>query len=336
MSNAFEATLPSPLPAGAPLHLRYWLPHVWTQRTAAERRPFAIYWSAADGLGCVHPMPTDAELRRFYDTTSYDEYMSAPRGTAADPAGTRADWATRWCTRIAWRFERSCALTPELLHAKLARPRARVCDLGCGAGTLLTGLARLGHDVMGVDPNPVAIANAARIGLRVLEGTGEQLPADLPRGAFDLVVMSHSLEHCRQPLVAMQNAAQLLAPGGLLVCDVPNHASAGFAMRGPAWFHTDAGRHLWFFTSHSLRAMAQHVGLQVVGFEFDGFARQFSWLPAEQEVWDALYGRGADTHAPVRNPPRPSTGSQLTLLWRGLLGGAERRYDAVRLIARRA
>jgi SAM-dependent methyltransferase len=337
MAAQFAPTIPSPWPGGAELQLRYWLPHVWTQRGAADARPFAIYWSEGDGIGRLHPQPTDEELRRFYDTSSYDEYM----GERCDARDARGDagqakhrgFATRMLAHIAWRADRGQPLTAELLHGKIARVPARVCDLGCGAGALLTDLARRGHDVLGVDPNPVAIANGARIGLRVLPGTAEALPDDCPRGAFDLVVMSHSLEHCREPMTAVRNAATLLAANGLLVCDVPNHASAGFRAQGPAWFHTDAGRHLWFFTKHSLRRIAEHAGLHVVGFEFDGFARQFDWLAAEQQVWDALYADPAA--APVAVPPRPSLRSQMRTLWQGLVGGAERRYDAVRLIARK-
>lgn len=334
MAPQFAPTIPAPWPGGNELQLRFWLPHVWTQRGAADARPFAIYWSEGDGIGRLHPQPTDDELRRFYDTSSYDEYMSERRdGDAAAQATPRPGFAARMFTRIAWRADHSQPLTAEMLHGKIARVPARVCDLGCGAGALLTGLAKRGHDVLGVDPNPVALANAARIGLRVLQGTAEALPADCPRGEFDLVVMSHSLEHCREPLTAMRNAAALLAPNGLLVCDVPNHASAGFRAQGPAWFHTDAGRHLWFFTPRSLRRLAEHAGLHVAGFEYDGFARQFEWLGAEQQVWDALYGAGAA--GPVAAPSRPSLRSQLRVLWRGLVGGSELRYDAVRLLARK-
>jgi hypothetical protein len=117
------------------------------------------------------------------------------------------------------------------------------------------------------------------------------------------------------------------------VCDVPNHASAGFATSGPCWFHTDAGRHLWFFTPRSLRAMAAATEFAVDGFEFDGFARQFDWLGYEQEVWDALHGDGA--RGPLPTPPRPSVARQAKMLLAALFGGAPARHDAVRLLATR-
>ncbi len=321
MKMDLPTEIPSPLPGGAPLRLRHALPHVWTQRGAADRRPFGVYWSGRDGIGCLHPQPSDAELARFYDTASYARYMGDRDPAAPAPTAARPSLATRLMRRVAAAVERSVPLDPARVHRLVGGVRSRVCDLGCGDGTLLLGLRGLGHDVLGVDPNPTAIATGQRTGLRVLPGTAENLPDACPRGAFDVVVMSHSLEHGREPLRALRHAASLLRPGGKLVCDVPNHASAGFARTGSCWFHTDAGRHLWFFTPTCLRAMATATGFAVDGFEFDGFARQFDWLANEQEVWDELYGASA--------------GGQARTLLAALLGGAAARHDAVRLLATR-
>lgn len=334
MTKDLPNEIPSPLPGGEPMRLRHWLPHVWTQRAAADRRPFGIYWSQRDGIGRVFPEPTDAELARFYDTAAYAAYMGQ-RAAAAAPtaAAARPHLATRILRRLAAGLERGTPLDAARVHRLVGGATARICDLGCGAGELLLALRALGHDVLGVDPNPTAFATGVQSGLRVLRGTAEALPADLPRGAFDVVVMSHSLEHCRDPLLALRHAHGLLRPGGRMVCDVPNHASAGFAVSGPCWFHTDAGRHLWFFTPAALRAMATATGLTVDGFEFDGGARQFDWIGSEQEVWDALYGDGR--RGPLPTPPRPSVARQAKMLLGALLGGAPARHDAVRLLATR-
>jgi hypothetical protein len=80
--------------------------------------------------------------------------------------------------------------------------------------------------------------------------------------------------------------------------------------------------------------MAAQAGLRDAAFEYDGYARQFAWLAAEQEVWDALYGR--PTAGPAPTPPRPSRRTQIALLWRTLYSPPERRYDSVRLLARKA
>lgn len=329
LPTSFAPTIASPLPEGDPLRLRYLLPHVWTQRAIPGARPFAVYWSYADGLGQLHPAPSDDELRRFYDTPSYDAYMGAGKSPETRPGTTRRSLSARLLARIARWFDHGVPLTPAHLHERMPRRPGRICDLGCGGGAMLRGMAALGHSVLGVDPNPVAVASGSESGLPVLRGTAEELPAECPRRAFDLVLLSHSLEHCRDPQRALRNATSLLAAGGVLAVEVPNHACAGFEVSGPAWFHTDAGRHLWFFTPRSLHALARAVGLERVTFEFDGFARQFAWLAAEQEVWDALYA-GSTGGSP---PPRPSWRSQWRLLLRSLRGRPEHRYDSMRMFA---
>lgn len=46
------------------------------------------------------------------------------------------------------------------LFARFVAPTSRVLDLGCGLGTNALALAELGHEVLGVDISPTAIAQA--------------------------------------------------------------------------------------------------------------------------------------------------------------------------------
>jgi SAM-dependent methyltransferase len=87
-------------------------------------------------------------------------------------------------------------------------PRSRVVDLGCGTGRLTTALARAGHHVTGVDPNPgfLAAARAKPGGERVswMQGTA----ADLPARAFDAALMT---SHVAQVFVSDEEWASVLA-----------------------------------------------------------------------------------------------------------------------------
>lgn len=305
---------------GRPLRLRWVLPKVWTQRRG---RPFGIYLEPDHGQ--LHPPPTDAELQDFYDI------YYAPR----DEQRVRADLLDRAVSFVASRLDRTSNLEPEQVHDLLGGRPARVLEVGCGRGELLAGIAALGHRVQGVEPNATARSQAAARGLAVTGGFAEDLPT-LPGVAgerFDIVLMQHVLEHFRDPIGILGHVRDLLVPGGLLVCEVPNHASLGFAAYGSAWFHTDAGRHLHFFSERSLGEAATRAGLAPITFEYSGFSRQFStgWIRAEQEVWDALHAEGAGPES----PPRPSRLRSWAMLAPAALGPAERAHDAVRLIARR-
>jgi SAM-dependent methyltransferase len=88
------------------------------------------------------------------------------------------------------------------------RPGSRVADLGCGTGSLTVTLARAGHTVTGVEPNPAFLdtARAKPCGERVtwIQGTS----ASLPTGAFDTVVMTG---HVAQAFIADDEWMAVLA-----------------------------------------------------------------------------------------------------------------------------
>lgn len=187
-----------------------------------------------------------------------------------------------------------------------------------------------------MEPDETARRAAAARGIAVHAGTAEALPDELLGGAaFDLVLLIHTLEHLVDPLLGLRNAAGLLAPGGTFAAEVPNHGSSGFRRSQSAWFHTDAGRHLSFFTARSLELAVRAVGLEPAAFEFRGYTEQFTdgWVEAEQEVWDRLYGGEGARVASA--PRRPSALRSWKLLARTLLAGAERKYDSVRVYARK-
>ena len=66
-----------------------------------------------------------------------------------------------------------------------------LCDVGCGAGTLLAHAQSLGIAVTGVEPDAARAAQGN--GLDIRAGTAEALP--FPDGAFDVVTFENSLHH---------------------------------------------------------------------------------------------------------------------------------------------
>ncbi|MFL9652403.1 class I SAM-dependent methyltransferase [Streptomyces sp. PB17] len=100
--------------------------------------------------------------------------------------------------------------------------RGRLLDLGCGPGTVALRLAGLFDEVVGVDPDPGMLAEAAR-GAAELEVAGkvrwvraraEELPAGL--GDFTVATLAQSFHWMdRGPVAATVRG--LLRPGGALV-----------------------------------------------------------------------------------------------------------------------
>ena len=265
------------------LTLRFSLPKIKKQKAS---RSFGIYWSESLGLGVLWPEPTDEELEAFYETEAYGAYLSGKEERKASSESL----SDRLLRRIAQVFDKSDPWPAEYLIPSL-NGSENVCDIGCGSGVLLKTLRPHCRSAYGIDPSGVSLDCLKSQGIEAFQGTAEELPREVLGKSFDLITMQHSLEHCRNPATALQNIRKICAPTGRLLIEVPNHENFGFSKYGPAWYHSDAGRHLHFFTARSLAKLASLTGWQTKEVGYFLYTRQFSenWIASMQNVWDNLY-----------------------------------------------
>jgi SAM-dependent methyltransferase len=90
-----------------------------------------------------------------------------------------------------------------------------VADLGAGTGILTGALARLGADVVAVEPDPDMLAELRRQlpDVRAEQGSAEAIP--LPDGSVDAVVAGQAM-HWFDMDRALPEIARVLVPGGVL------------------------------------------------------------------------------------------------------------------------
>jgi len=129
----------------------------------------------------------------------------------------------------------------DVLCDTLARdPRApkplsglRLLDVGCGGGLLSEPMARLGADVIGLDPAPtnieVARLHAAQSGLTIdyRVGTVETVAAG---ESFDVVLAMEVVEHVPDRDAFIAACAATLKPGGILFVATINRTARAFAL----------------------------------------------------------------------------------------------------------
>jgi ubiquinone/menaquinone biosynthesis C-methylase UbiE len=92
---------------------------------------------------------------------------------------------------------------------------ASLCDVGCGAGTLLAHAQSLGVAAAGIEPDAAKVAEANGRGLDIRLGTAEALP--FPDGAFDLVTFENSLHHVTEIGRALAEAMRVARRGVVIV-----------------------------------------------------------------------------------------------------------------------
>ncbi|WP_329216511.1 class I SAM-dependent methyltransferase [Streptomyces sp. NBC_01485] len=84
------------------------------------------------------------------------------------------------------------------------------------------------------------------------------------RGRYDVVSMLHHLEHTRDPRRELAAALAALRPGGHLLLELPDPASASAALLGKWWPSHDQPRHLHLIPLANLRTELQAQGCEIV------------------------------------------------------------------------
>ncbi|MFI1926608.1 MULTISPECIES: class I SAM-dependent methyltransferase [unclassified Streptomyces] len=118
----------------------------------------------------------------------------------------------------------------------------------------------------GVDPGPRV--ERARAAGRIDEAhlgplTAPEILSRL-RGRYDVVSMLHHLEHTRDPRRELAAALTALRPGGHLLVQLPDPASASAAVLGKWWHSYDQPRLLHLIPPANLRAELESQGCEIV------------------------------------------------------------------------
>lgn len=141
-----------------------------------------------------------------------------------------------------------------------ADPGKRLLDIGCGSGKMLRRMQELGWEVEGIDTDRTAVAMASEAGLNVR--CGELADQDFADSYFDVVVMSHTIEHISDSCDVLGECHRILRPGGKMIIITPNSKGLGHILFRKWWFHLDPPRHLRIFTPPTIDRLARQAGFQ--------------------------------------------------------------------------
>jgi 2-polyprenyl-3-methyl-5-hydroxy-6-metoxy-1,4-benzoquinol methylase len=160
----------------------------------------------------------------------------------------------------------------EVLLRLAGSPRS-VLDVGCSSGYLARRLVEQGAEVVGIDVDETAVAEARAFCTEVLVGDVETMELPFEPGSFDLVLCGDLIEHLRDPDGFLVRVRPLISPGGRLVLTTPNVANwtMRLSLLAGRWRYTDRGildrTHAHLFTRKSLDETLLNADYEIVDFD---------------------------------------------------------------------
>jgi 2-polyprenyl-3-methyl-5-hydroxy-6-metoxy-1,4-benzoquinol methylase len=161
--------------------------------------------------------------------------------------------------------------------------KIKILDLGCGNGYLTNMVARLGHEVVGVDSSGSGI-RFARDGFAKLDFIRADiydLPYELLENSFDIVLSVEVIEHLLYPRKLIVAAKRCLKQGGSFILTTPYHGylkNLAIAVSGRTDSHFNAlwdNGHIKFFSKKTLSGILKEDGFTDIRFTFAG---NLPWL----------------------------------------------------------
>ena len=142
----------------------------------------------------------------------------------------------------------------------------KVLDVGCGDGLFLHYLMELGYETYGVEISKKASIQARKQGLNVFNGNLTE--AKFPNNYFDIVRLSHVLEHMPHPSEIFQEGHRILHSQGVLVVSIPNYCSLYSRIFKKNWFGLQIPFHLYQFSIRTVSQLLQKSGFKIANIRY--------------------------------------------------------------------
>jgi len=161
----------------------------------------------------------------------------------------------------------------EKIFSDLRIEGAKVLDVGCGTGLLLSLLVKK-NKTFGTDISEKAVKIAKQKGLNVKKGDAEET-FPFKTNFFDFVICKDVFEHLKNPEFTLREISRVLRKDGLLLAHVPNEFNIisrirvlfGRGLVERRWFRSAEEwnyPHLRFFTKKGFRKFLEKNNFEIM------------------------------------------------------------------------
>ncbi len=200
-----------------------------------------------------HPIVRRKGKLRTFLHDAMNDYRNTRYGLKRTPFNCLGRWVIPLLPPL------RAAVDAECRH--LPRPPSgggRLLDIGSGNGGFLKLAAEMGWDAEGIDFDPKAVEAARCRGLNVRCFEVGELHVE--SGSYDVITISHVIEHVHDPVGLLCCAYRMLRPGGVLWLETPNILSLGSRRFCAAWRGLEVPRHLEVFSLKAVQASVAKAG----------------------------------------------------------------------------
>jgi 2-polyprenyl-3-methyl-5-hydroxy-6-metoxy-1,4-benzoquinol methylase len=181
-------------------------------------------WLNCNGCGSVQKVLTKAQYLDLHPSYDPGAYLDSASRTQIERF-LRVDDATRVLERA----------VPRTFTGRAPDGSTRsFLDVGCGMGAYLLAAQKLGFEVMGFEPS-VDHAHVATAHLKLPVVSDYFSPERVDGRSFDLIMLSHVIEHIYSPKEFLHALVGVLKPGGILMVITPNSDSIVARVTGRLW-----------------------------------------------------------------------------------------------------
>lgn len=212
------------------------------------------------GLVFLNPRLTANGYSRFYQSV-YRPLVSAFHGRLIDARTIQDEQRAYAAERLAFLYPFMSFLRPFM-----SQDLKTLLDIGGSTGVVAAHIAReCGLTATVIDPAPLEVAEARRLGLETISGLVEQ--HDFGGRMFDVVIVCQTVDHLLDVAGALARIRALLSSHGVLFIDIADFRAAYLRV----WSIEDAVKidHPYGLTEPIMAAYLRRAGFEVLRADYE-------------------------------------------------------------------